>query len=97
MTRISPYCMFILGLLVLTPLAQADTITLGPDASVGSVLTDHVGQRVSVMLASGNELAGKVVAVSNGMVHLEALAGREYFDAAVTIDEIAAVIVRTKQ
>ena len=87
----------LISLFALVPLAHADTIQLGPDASIDSILSDHAGQRVSVMLDSGNELTGKVVAVTNGLLHLEALAGREYFDAAVNTDDVSAVIVRTKQ
>lgn len=97
MTRFLRYSIVLFGLLMLSVQSHADSIRLGPNASIDSVLSDHVGQRTSVVLESGNELTGKVVAVSNGMLHLEALAGREYFDAAISTDDIAAIIVRTKQ
>lgn len=91
------YCVLLTGLFVIAPLTQADAIQLAPDASIDAILSDHAGKRVTVMLVSGNELTGKVVTVANGVLHLQALSGREYFDAAVSTPNISAVIVRTKQ
>lgn len=85
------------GLFVLSSPSHADTIKLGQDASIESILADHTGQRVSLMMESGNELTGTVIAVNGEVVHLGELAGREFFDAAIDMDNISAVIVRTKQ
>ena len=45
---------------------------------------------------SSLELTGKVKFISKQLLHLEALAGREFFDALIDISKIEAVIVRTR-
>lgn len=92
-----PCTVLLATLFVLSSPSHADTIELGQDASIESILANHTGKRVSLMMESGNELTGTVVAVSDEIVHLGELAGREFFDAAVDMDDISAVIVRTKQ
>lgn len=92
-----PSTVLLATLFVLSSPSHADTIELGQDATIESILTDHTGQRVSLMMESGNELTGTVLAVSTEVVHLGELAGREFFDAAIDMDNISAVIVRTKQ
>jgi len=49
------------------------------------------------MMASGNKLTGTVIAVSDEVVHLGELAGREFFDAAIDMGNISPVIVRMKR
>ena len=64
--------------------------------SVKSVLERYMGKRVSLVLASGPELAGTVVKVSDRVVHLGELQGREFFDAVVSLDRVTAVLVRVR-
>ena len=64
---------------------------------VRSLLEKSKGTRVSLRLAGGEELAGKVASVGDDTVHLSELAGREFFDAVVVIDDIAAVVYRAQQ
>ena len=64
--------------------------------TVRSVLERQVGQRVSVVLTTGPELAGVVTTVGDKVVHLSALTGREFFDAVVSLEQIGAVIIRTR-
>ena len=64
--------------------------------TVKTLLADRVGKPVTLLLDSGQELSGKVAAVSDAMVHLTQLTGREFFDAAVRLDTVAGVIVRVR-
>lgn len=74
-----------------TPLAikQGDTIQ--------KLLERQKGKRVTLRLQGGEELTGKVIAITKELVHLEELMRREYFDAVVEIDKVEALIVRTKE
>jgi hypothetical protein len=54
------------------------------------------GLQVSVILTSGQELSGKIKAVGNGSLHLEALKGREYYDAFIRTRDITAVIAKLR-
>jgi hypothetical protein len=64
--------------------------------TVKTLLADRAGKTVILLLDSGQELSGKVAAVSDAMVHLTQLTGREFFDAAVRLDTVAGVIVRVR-
>jgi len=52
---------------------------------------------VTVKLDSGDELTGKVGEVTGKLVVLQALSGKEFFDAVINTDDIAAVLVRSKE
>jgi hypothetical protein len=47
--------------------------------------------------SSGEELTGKVGKVTGKLLVLQELSGKEFFDAAVNLEKISAVIVRAKQ
>lgn len=49
------------------------------------------GKKVYVTLSSGNTLLGTVKEVKNGMLHLEKLSNRSYYDALILIEDISAV------
>ena len=55
-----------------------------------------MGKRVSVVLTTGPELAGVVTSVGDKVVHLSELTGREFFDAVVNLDQVGAVVIRTR-
>src|SRR5688572_29872928 len=76
--------------------AQDAKLELKDGDSLKSVLERHVGKRVSLVMAAGPELTGVVVKVSANVVHLGELGGREFFDAAVTLDRIHAVVIRVR-
>jgi hypothetical protein len=61
-----------------------------------SVIRGQTGKKLTLKLRSGQEVAGQVMVVTGRIVHLKAIAGREFFDAVVPIDAIEAVLVRTK-
>jgi len=64
--------------------------------SMDENLQSHKGKTVTVVLTSGKELTGKVKAVERDFLHLEALQGKEFFDALVRIDHITAVIAKLR-
>lgn len=71
-------------------------LTVAKNDTMRSVLEKHAGQRVSVTLDSGEELTGIVRSVGDKLVHLGELTGKEYFDAVIDHEEIAAVIIRVR-
>ncbi len=60
-----------------------------------SVLEKQSGQRVELRMKFGEKIAGKVEKVGDKAVHLSAITGQEFFDAVVTLDDVAAVLIRT--
>ncbi len=78
------------------PAAIATPLTVGSSDNVQRVLETQKGKRVTVKLSSGDELTGIVKSISNHVVHLGPLSGKEFYDAVVETSSIAAIIVRTK-
>jgi hypothetical protein len=88
----------LLACLVAPSAARAQDVKLEvKDAdSVKSVLERYVGKRVALVMASGPDLTGTVVKVGERVVHLGELQGREFFDAAVSLDRVSAVVIRVR-
>ena len=59
-------------------------------------LERQVGKRVRLRLVSGQDVEGTVVAVGTAGVHIARLAGMDFYDGVVRLDQIAAVIVRVR-
>lgn len=76
--------------------AHAGELNIAGGDSLARVLALQKGKTVTVQLNSGQELTGQVRNVTEELAQFTELTGKEYFDAVVVIDEIAAVIVRTK-
>jgi hypothetical protein len=83
------------ALSLVSPLA-AQPLTIAADDTIEKLLATYKGKRVTVKLGPGDELTGVVKAVTPSVVHLSELAGREFFDAAVDVKSVRAVIVRTR-
>ena len=90
------YALFAAAMFTLTLAAQSAELNVSANDTVESLLKAQKG-RVTVRLRSGQELTGTVRNVTSRLVHLGALSGREFFDAAIPLDRIEAVIVRTKE
>jgi hypothetical protein len=71
--------------------------TYNVDASMGDNLKAFTGKKVNVTLDSGVIIVGLVKGVGDHLVHLEKLAGKEYFDALIRIDRIDAIDARFRQ
>jgi hypothetical protein len=77
--------------------ATGAEVRVGANDTVQSVLAANKGGRVTVRVRSGQELTGVVREINGRVVHLGALAGREFFDAVVALDAVDAVIIRTRE
>ena len=76
--------------------AQAQELSVGASDTVQSILAARKGKPVTVRLSGGQELTGTVREATGKLVVLGGLAGREFFDAAVPLEKIEAVLVRAK-
>ncbi len=74
----------------------AEPFSVGNSDSIQSILSAQKGNRVTIMLTSGNELTGKAGEVNSKIVYLIELSGKEFFDAVTAIKKIEAVVNRTK-
>jgi hypothetical protein len=77
-------------------LAQGN-IDLQSSDTMQSVLQKNVGQTVELRMKSGEKIGGKLEKLGDKLVHLSHLTGAEYYDAAVDINDVSAVIVRAKK
>ncbi|HTL27225.1 MAG TPA: hypothetical protein VL280_11450 [Burkholderiales bacterium] len=89
--------MLLLAALLAAQPALAQELKVASAATVESLMTAQKGKRITVRTRSGQELTGVVREVTPRFVQLGALAGREFFDAVVSLDSVEAVIVRTKE
>jgi ABC-type enterochelin transport system substrate-binding protein len=76
--------------------AYGQDLSFGPGDSVQSLLSSQRGKTVTVRTSGGQELTGKVRDANQRMVVLTGLSGREFFDAAIPLEKIEAVLIRTK-
>lgn len=88
--------LLIVVLLGLSSLHAEGPIDLKPDDSVASILRRNSGQVVELRLVSGEKISGKVEKVGENLVHLIQLTGQEFFEAAVDLESVSAVVVRSK-
>ena len=82
---------------VLATGAFAQGFTIAPADTTRSVIAAQKGKRITVRLRSGQELTGLVRDSSDRLLILGEVSGREFFDAAVPIDAIEAILIRTRQ
>ena len=83
--------------LAAAPSAPAQEAALDVSADAIKVnLERQVGKRVRLRLLSGQDVDGTVVAVGAAAVHMSRLAGMDFFDGVVRLDQIAAVIIRVR-
>lgn len=93
-----PLSMFALlaALFVFSGVIYAEPLTVGNDDSIQTILAANQGNRVTIKLKSGDELSGKVGNVTQKLLVLQELTGKEFYDAAIDIEKVAAVIVRAR-
>ena len=86
------------GLLFTTPVLHADEVGLDVNEPswVARTLEHQMGKRVKLKLRSGQELEGTVTKVGTHAVHVAQLAGMDFYDAAVRLDDVSAVIVKAR-
>ncbi len=99
MRRLSVVLVLVLALGVLAMAgawAQSVTPPAAGAQTIRTVLAERIAKPVTLQLDSGQELTGVVRSVGERVVQLERLSGREFYDAYVDLDEVAAVIVRAR-
>lgn len=60
-------------------------------ASLADNIKAFVGKDMFVHLRSGKTVQGYVKSVGNGLLHLERLAGNDFYDALIRIEDISAI------
>ena len=96
MKRSSLVLAFLLALACSGLFAQGK-IDLQESDTILSILQKNVGQTIEVRLKSGEKIGGRVEKVGDKLLHLSQLTAAEFFDGAVEIADISAVIVRTRK
>ena len=76
---------------------KAEAVQLNVNFSLADNLAALKGQTVTVTMTAGQPLSGTVKEVKNGLLHLEKLAGKEFYDALVVIGDIAVVEIRARK
>lgn len=71
-------------------------IDLQATDTVRSVLERQVGKAVELRLKSGEKIAGKLEKVTDTLAHVAQLADADFYDAAVDLDSVAAVVIRVR-
>jgi hypothetical protein len=88
--------LIVLTLAAATASAAEAKLSVSKEDTVGTLLSKQVGKKVSLKLTSGEEMGGVVRSVGDRLVHLGELTGNEYYDGAVDLEDVQAVVVRTK-
>lgn len=97
MNRQAAVTMVFAAILACSVTVAAAPLTVGKGDTTATVLAAQKGNRVTVRLQSGEELSGKVITVGDHVLQLGELSGKEFFDAAIPLDGIAAVIIRVRE
>lgn len=78
---------------------QADEAA-APQFDVGRSSADNLlqfkGKVIAVTTTSGQTVTGSVKEVKNGMLHLERLAQKEYYDAVIVLDQVCSIETRVR-
>ncbi len=91
----------LLAIFIVATISSSNLLAQSPldfrkDDTVRSLLMRQVGKSVELRMRSGEKIAGKLETVGDKLLQLSQLAGAEFYDAAIEIDSISAVVVRAK-
>jgi hypothetical protein len=75
---------------------QAAELTVASSDTLQSLLVAQKGKTVTLRLSGGQELTGVVREATTTLVVLGSLSGREFFDAAIDLAKVEALIVRNQ-
>lgn len=68
----------------------------GPSDTLIAILERLVGTRVEIMLNSGQKLGGQLESLGADSLHLSHLSGLDFYDAAIRIADITAVVAKAR-
>jgi hypothetical protein len=81
--------------------SAAETSGAAPQLNVAIPFTENLaalkGKTITVTMSSGQAVSGVVKDIQNGLLHLEKLSQKDFFDAVIVVDKISAVEVRVRQ
>lgn len=87
--------LMLLSVCLFVPVAQAtddeSKLELKAGTTFKQLLNDHLGKRVVIQMAAGEQLQGTVVSVGDQLVHIAKVEGRDFYDAVIRLDHISAV------
>jgi hypothetical protein len=72
-------------------------VAFNTGASLADNIKSFVGKDVVVHLRSGKSFQGYVKSVGNGLVHLEKLSGKDFYDALVRTEDISAIEAKFRE
>lgn len=76
--------------------SQSTKIEVSGSEDIKANLSKLDNKVITVVLSSEKEVTGKVHNVSEKLLHLEDLSGKDYFDAVIKIDSIQAIIFKAR-
>jgi len=76
--------------------ASSDAPVFATSATLADNLKSLSGKRVTIYLKSGTSLSGTIKATGDHLLHLEKLEGKDYFDALILMQEVAAIDTRAR-
>ena len=74
----------------------AQELTVSQADTAPTIVAGQKGKRITLRLRFGQELTGTVKEATPKLVVLAGIQGREFFDAAVPVEMIEAVLVRNR-
>ncbi|MBT1072780.1 hypothetical protein [Pelotalea chapellei] len=77
--------------------AFADELSLKAGDTIQKILENSKGKQVTLRLAHGEEMTGKVRSVTKELVLLSELSDRNYYDGIIDVGQISAVVMRVKK
>jgi hypothetical protein len=89
--------LFLANIVITPQIAQAAAgVQLNPAITLTDNLVALKGKTVTVSLSSGQTITGVVKEVQNNLLYLEKLSQKEFYDALIRVDLIAAIEVRAR-
>ncbi len=82
------YALLLFTGLLLSNVSVSAPLSVSAEDDIHTVLAAQKGNRVTVKLKSGDEITGTVGLVNKTIAHLGEMAGKEYYDAVVSIRSI---------
>ena len=64
--------------------------------TIRTVLERQIGKPIELRMKSGEKMGGKLGKVTDKLIYLSQLTDADFYDAAIEIDSIAAVVVRAR-
>ena len=87
----------LIALLATMQTVTAGQLTINNDDTMAKVLAGQKGKKITITLTQGEELSGTVANITDELLQLEQLTGKEFYDAVIPVKSISAVIIRTKE